>query len=43
MSDNLDVALAEVVHAETLSQQHPQMVHYSTWIRSVADELASNP
>jgi hypothetical protein len=42
INENLDIALAEAVHAETLSPQHPLMVHYSSWIRSVADEIASN-
>jgi hypothetical protein len=42
MSDNLDIALAETVHAETLSPLHPHEVQYSTWIREVADELRSN-
>ena len=42
ISDNLDVALAEAVHAETITPQHPQVVHYVAWIRSVADELGSN-
>jgi hypothetical protein len=42
ISGNLDVALAEAIHAETLSPQHPHVVHYSTWIRSVADELAAD-
>jgi hypothetical protein len=42
ISDNVDIALAQAIHAETLSPQHPHEVHFSTWIRSVADELASN-
>jgi len=42
ISDNLDIALAETVHAETLSPLHPHEVQYSTWIREVADELRSN-
>jgi hypothetical protein len=42
ISTNLDNALAEAIHAETLSPQHPHEVHYPTWIRGVADELRSN-
>jgi hypothetical protein len=42
ISDNLDVALAEVVHAETLSPHLPHEVHYLPWIRRVADELTSD-
>ena len=43
ISNNLDNALAETVHAETLSPQHPHEVHYpTTWILGVADELRSN-
>jgi hypothetical protein len=42
ISDNLDVALAEAIHAETLSPEHPHEVHYLQWIRSVADELTSD-
>jgi hypothetical protein len=41
ISDNLDIALAEAIHAETLLQQNPHAVHYQTWIRGVADELTS--
>ena len=39
ISDNLDIALAETIHAETLSPEHPHEVHYLNWIRAVADEL----
>jgi hypothetical protein len=42
MSDNLDIALAEAIHAETLLPQNPHEVHYQAWIRGVADELTSN-
>ena len=42
ISGNLDIALAEAIHAETLSPQHPHQVHYPTWIRGVAEELTSN-
>ena len=41
ISGNLDIALAEVVHAETLSPQHLHRVHYLTWIRELADGLAN--
>lgn len=39
ISGNLDIALAEAVHAETLSARRPHQLHYSTWIRGVADRL----
>jgi hypothetical protein len=42
ISDNLDVALAEAIHAATLSLQHPHEVHYLTWIRGVADQVTSS-
>jgi hypothetical protein len=42
ISDNLDIALAETIHAETLSPQQPHQVHYLTWIRGLADELAND-
>jgi hypothetical protein len=42
MSDNLDIALAEAIHAETLSRHHPHELHYLAWIRGVADELSSS-
>lgn len=41
ISDNLDIALAEAIHADTLSPQHQYPVHYPTWIRGLADELAN--
>jgi hypothetical protein len=42
ISDNLDVALTEAIHAATLSPRHRQEVHYPTWIRGVADQISSN-
>ena len=42
ISDNLDVALAEAIHAATLSLPHRREVHYPTWIRGVADQISSS-
>ena len=42
ISDNLDVALAEAIHAATLSPQHHHEVRYLAWIRGVADQLTSS-
>jgi len=40
LADNLDVALAQAIHAETDAGHTPD-VHYPTWIRSVADKITS--
>lgn len=39
LADNLDVALAQAVHAETDVAGHAHAVNYSTWIRTLADEI----
>jgi len=41
LADNLDVALAQAIHAETDTAGHAHAVHYPTWIREAADKLAS--
>jgi hypothetical protein len=42
LADNLDVALAQAIHAETGSVGHARAVHYPTWIRDLADKIASD-
>jgi hypothetical protein len=39
-SDNLDVALAQAIRAEFDVDGHVHEVHYPTWIRQVADQIA---
>ena len=41
LADNLDVALAQAIHAET-GPGHEHAFHYPTWIRSVADKITSD-
>jgi hypothetical protein len=41
ISKNLDIALAQAVHAETDFATGVQDVHYSSWIRGVADLITS--
>ena len=38
-SENLDVALARAIRADTEVTGHAREVDYPTWIRSVADRL----
>jgi hypothetical protein len=40
LAANLDVALAQAIHAETDVAGHAHEVHYPTWIRDLADKLA---
>jgi hypothetical protein len=40
LAANLDVVLAQAIHAETNVAGHAQEVHYRTRIRDVADKLA---
>jgi hypothetical protein len=40
LADNLDVALAQAIHAET-DPGRAHDVDYPTWIRDLADKLAS--
>jgi hypothetical protein len=42
LAANLDVALTQAIHAETEAAGHARDVHYPTWIRDVADKLASD-
>jgi hypothetical protein len=42
LAENLDVALAQAIHAETAAAGHAHEVHYPTWIRGVAEKIASD-
>jgi hypothetical protein len=42
LSTNLDVALAQAIHADTDTAGHARAVHYPSWIRDLADKLVSD-
>ena len=41
MSKNLDIALAQAIHAETDFSTRGHDVHYPSWIRGMADLITS--
>lgn len=41
-SENLDVALAQAIRADTDVVGHADDVHYATWVRGVAAKLAES-
>jgi hypothetical protein len=41
-SENLDVALAQAIRADTDVVGHADEVHYATWVRGVAARLAES-